>query len=223
MTMRICFDTAAKSNAWKEHYSCLLNQEFVWDQSSLSTVHPVVGPAPLVSVNMVYDSVKKMKAGKAAGPTGVVSEMLIAGGESCMKVVADLINSIIRDRKVPKDWEESYIINLYKGKGDALVRGNYRGLKLLEHVMKILEQVVEMEIRSSITIDDMQFGFMPGRGTTDAIFIMRQLQEKFLAKNKNLYLAFVDLEKAFDRVPHQILWWAMRKLGIDEWITQHVL
>ena len=139
-----------------------------------------------------------------------------------MKVVADLINSIIRDRKVPKDWEESYIINLYKGKGDALVRGNYRGLKLLEHVMKVLERVVEMEIRSSITIDDMQFGFMPGRGTTDAIFIVRQLQEKFLAKKKNLYLAFVDLEKAFDRVPRQILWWAMRKLGIDEWIIQLV-
>ena len=212
----LCFDTAAKSNALKEHYSCLLNQEFVWDQSSLSTVHPVVGPAPLVSVDMVYDSVKKMKAGKAAGPTGVVSEMLIAGGESCMKVVADLINSIIRDRKVPKDWEESYIINLYEGKGDALVRGNYRGLKLLEHVMKVLERVVEIKIRSSTTIDDMQFGFMPGRGTTDAIFIVRQWLEKLLAKNKNLYLAFVDLEKAFDRVPRQILWWAMRKLGIDE-------
>ena len=117
----LCFDTAAKSKAWKVHYSCLLNQEFVWDQRSLSTVHPVVGPARLVSVDMVYDSVKKMKAGKAAGPTGVVSEMLIAGGESCMKVVVDLINSIIRDRKVPKDWEESYIINFYKGKGDALV------------------------------------------------------------------------------------------------------
>ena len=131
--------------------------------------------------------------------------MLIAGGEGCMKVVADLINSINRDRKMPKDWEESYIINLYKGKGDALVRGNYRGLKLLEHVMKVLERIAETQIRSSIKIDDMQFGFMPGRGTTDAIFIVRQLQEKLLAKTKNLYLAFVDLEKAFDRVPRQVL------------------
>ena len=172
---------------------------------------------------MVFESVKKMKAGKAADPTGVVSEMLIGGGERCMKVVADLINSINRDRKMPKDWEESYIINLYKGKGDALVRGNYRGLKLLEHVMKVLERIVETQIRSSIKIDNMQFSFMPGRGTTDAIFIVRQLQEKFLAKNKNLYLAFVDLEKAFDRVPCQVLWWAMRKLGIDEWIVQKKL
>ena len=55
----------------------------------------------------------------------------------------------------------------------------------------------------------MQFGFMPGRGTTDAIFILRQLQEKHLAKNKKLYFAFVDFEKAFDRVPRKVIWWAM--------------
>ena len=68
----------------------------------------------------------------------------------------------------------------------------------------------------------MQFGFMPGSGTTDAIFILRQLQEKHLAKNKKLYFAFVDLEKAFDRVPRKVIWWAMGKLGIEEWIVRFV-
>ena len=61
----------------------------------------------------------------------------------------------------------------------------------------------------------MQFGFMPGRGTTDAIFILRQLQKKYLQKKKNIYFAFVDLEKAFNHVPRRILWWAMRKLRIN--------
>ena len=51
----------------------------------------------------------------------------------------------------------------------------------------------------------MQFGFMPGRGTIDAIFIVRQLQEKYLEKKKKLYLALADLEKAFDRVPRDIV------------------
>ena len=49
-----------------------------------------------------------------------------------------------------------------------------------------------------MSIDNMQFGFMPGKGTTDAIFIMRQVQEKHQAKKKKLYYAFVDLEKAFE-------------------------
>ena len=56
--------------------------------------------------------------------------------------------------------------------------------------MKGIERVIEKIIRERISIDDMQFGFMPGRGTTDAIFILRQLQEKHLAKNKKLYFAF---------------------------------
>ena len=73
-----------------------------------------------------------------------------------------------------------------------------------------------------LEIDEMQCGFMSGRGTTDAIFIVRQLQEKHLAANKPLYMAFVDLEKAFDQVPRDVIWWAMRKLGIDEWLVRLV-
>ena len=60
------------------------------------------------------------------------------------------------------------------------------------------------------------------RCTTDAIFIVRQLQEKHLAANKPLYMAFVNLEKAFDQVPRDVIWWAMRKLGIDEWLVRLV-
>ena len=59
---------------------------------------------------------------------------------------------------------------------------------------------------------------------TDAIFVVRQLQEKYLpvAANKRLYMAFVDLEKAFDHKPRKVIWWALRKLGVDEWIVRLV-
>ena len=95
------------------------------------------------------------------------------------------------------------MVNVYKGKGDTLACGSFRGIKLLEHTMKVLERVIEGRLRKIVKIDSMQFGFMSGRGTTDAIFIVRQLQEKYLAKSKDLWMAFVDLEKAFDRVPRE--------------------
>ena len=56
---------------------------------------------------------------------------------------------------------------------------------------------------------------MSGKGTTDFIFIIRQVQEKHHAKKKKLYFAFVDLEKAFDRVPREVVRWALG--GVDEW------
>ena len=49
-----------------------------------------------------------------------------------------------------------------------------------------------------------------GKGTTDAIFMARQMQENFRVKGKKLYFGFVDLEKAFDRVPREVISWAMR-------------
>ena len=69
-------------------------------------------------------------------------------------------------------------------------------------------------IRQLVSIDISQFGFVPGRGTTDSIFVVRQLRE-YLATNKRFYMAFVDLVKAFDGVSQKVIRWALRKLGVD--------
>ena len=158
-----------------------------------------------------------MKSG--AGPSGIVVEMIKAAGDTGATMIRDLATTIIRDGKVPTDWEESLPL---QGQGYALVRGNYRGLKLTEQAMKILERIVDGLIRQVVSIDHSQFGFVPGRGTTDAIFVVRQLQEKYLAVNKRLYMAFVDLEKAFYHVPRKVIWWALRKLCVEEWTVQLV-
>jgi len=69
----------------------------------------------------------------------------------------------------------------------------------------------------------MQFGFMKGKGTINGIIIVRQMQEKVRVKSKKIYFGFVDLEKALHRVPREVIIWAMRKLGVDEWLVSAVM
>ena len=206
--------------AWVEHYARLLNVEFDWPSNSLPVIAPIAGPPPGVSASQVRKALSKMKSGRAAGPSGITAELLKATGNAGVECIRQLAEAVFCCGVIPSDWEESFILNLYKGKGEALDRGNYRGLKLTDQVMKLLERILDPIIRLMVDIDQMQFGFVPGRGTTDAIFIVRQLQEKYIASNRRLYFAFVDLEKAFDRVPRQVLWWALRSLGVEEWAVR---
>src|SRR5260221_512039 len=207
---------------WRDYFEKLLNEEFDWNKNSLEPVNAVSGPEERISTNEVRAAIAKMKIGKAAGPSGVVAEMVKAAGEAGILWVTDVCNAIVKEGRIPVDWRKSWMVNVYKGKGDALECGSYRGIKLLDHVMKVFERVIERRVRNRVKIDDMQFGFRPGRGTTDAIFVVRQIQEKFLAKKKELWMAFVDLEKAFDRVPREVLWWALRRSGVEEWIVNNI-
>ena len=90
--------------------------------------------------------------------------------------------------------------------------GNYRGIKLMSHTMKILERIIERRLREETTIGDEQFGFMPGRGTTDAILVLRKLMEKHRENPKGLHMLCIDLDgvKAYDSVPRQEVWRCMR-------------
>jgi hypothetical protein len=106
---------------------------------------------------------------------------------------------------------------------DARDWGAYRGVKLLEHCMKIVERVFERRLREVVEVNDMQCGFMPGKGTIDALFMVRMLQEKYDRKKKKLYMCFVDLEKAFDRVPREVIRWALRKKGVNEYMVEAVM
>ena len=163
-----------------------------------------------------------MRVGKAAGPSEIVVEMLKAAGNKGVKIMTKICNHIVREGAMPREWELSTLIPIYKGKGDPMECGSYRAIKLLEHRMKVLEKVLGRRLRMKVNIDDMQFGFMSGKGTVDAIFIVRQLQEKFMEKRKDLFYAFVDLVKAFDRVPRDVVRWALRQLGVEEWLVQTV-
>ena len=115
------------------------------------------------------------------------------------------------------------IVPIFKKKGDILKCGNYRGIKLLEHGLKILKGILDKRIRKVVKIDPKQFGFMPGKSTVDAIFIVRQLVEKRIEGDLAVFCGFVALEKAYDRVPREVLCWCLRRKGVSEKLVRMVM
>ena len=91
---------------------------------------------------------------------------------------------------MPAEWALSRVVPIFKGKGDIRNCSCYRQEKRLCRI---------------VSVNEMQFGFMPERGTFYAVFTLRRMQEEYHAKGKKLYMCFVDLNKAFDRVPRKVL------------------
>jgi len=73
--------------------------------------------------------------------------------------------------KLPDDMKQSEIVTIFKQKGDVMDCGNYRSIKLMKIALKIYERVIERRIWERVHIKDNQFGFMPGKSTSDAILI----------------------------------------------------
>ena len=101
-------------------------------------------------------------------------------------------------------------------KGDQSECGAHGTIKLLEHGMKVFKRVLERRLIGKVNINGRQFGFMPGTRTTDGILVVREMQETFLANKRLLYYAFVDLEKALDKISREVVRWELRKLEAEE-------
>ena len=141
-------DADGMKNIWREYMEKLLNVENDWDGEV--DCPEVVGPRCPISEEEVSAANKGLKMGKAAGPTGVVSEVMKAAGSFGSRWMTDLINNIVKEGYIPDDWRKSIRVPVYKGKCDPLVYGSYRAIKLLEQPMKVLESVGKEDQMSGV-------------------------------------------------------------------------
>lgn len=201
---------------WKEHFSEVFNTEF--PHPPIPEINVTAGPVPCITVDEVKAAIRSMKNGKAPGPDDLPAEIwkLEELTNKAITWLTEFFNSIIHCGHIPTDWSTSITIPIFKGKGDPAECTNYRPIRLLSHTMKIFERVLDNRLRNIVQLSINQCGFVKGCGTIDAIFAVRQLMEKFREKRRPLHLAFLDLEKAFDRVPHQMIWYALRDHQVPE-------
>ena len=200
---------------WKGYFEKLLNEENPRQPRSGSPKKNVKGVSE-ISRDEVRRSMQSMKNGKALGPDDIPVEVWKCLGEPAVEFLASLFNRILGGEPMPDKWRESTIVPIFKNKGDAQQCGSYRGIKLTSHTLKIWERVIEARMRRDVEVGEQQYGFMPRRSTTDAIFGLRMLVEKYREGQKELHCVFIDLEKAYDRVPREEVWHCLRMADVPE-------
>ena len=148
-----------------------------------------------VSREEVKNALRRMKKDKAAGSDELPVEFWKCMGEMGIKFLTRLFNRLLVGERMPEKWIRSVLILIYKNKEDAQCCGNYRGIQLMSHTMKVWERIIEARLRDRVEIRKQQYGFMPGKGTTDAMFALRMLMEKYRERQRELHCVFVDLHR----------------------------
>ena len=152
-------------------------------------------------------AVASLKKGKSAGGDNIPAELAQAGGETMINVLTEIFNRIWRTGEWSTPWTQSLIITLPK-KGNLQLCQNYRTISLISHSSKVMLKVIlnRLKLQAEEIIPEEQARFRVGRSTTEQIFSLRILCEKYLQHQQNLYHVFIDFKKAFDRVWHAVLW-----------------
>ncbi|WP_419633818.1 RNA-directed DNA polymerase, partial [Thiolapillus sp.] len=139
-----------------------------------------------------------------------------AGGEDVITALTTICDKIWQTREWPTPWTQSLVITLPK-KGNLQQCQNYRTISLISHPSKIMRKIIlnKLKPQAEKIVAEEQAGFRAGRSTTEQIFNLRSLCEKYLQHQQDLYHVFIDFKKAFDRVWHAALWATMKKYNIS--------
>jgi len=194
---------------WAAHFQTLLNDTTVSDEEvanriTESPINMELDVCP--SLSEVKDAIGMRCEGKSPGADGLHPEIIRRGGNRLAEVLHDIITEAWNQSEVPQDWKDALLINIFK-KGDRKICGNYHGISLRSIPGKVFARVLLNGLTSVAEglFPETQCGFRVGRGTTDMIFSLKQIQEKCIEQNIPLYMVFVDFTKAFDTVNRSLL------------------
>ena len=208
---------------WTEYCSELYNQPTLGDPNIL------IGPEssneddfPILR-SEVEAAIRSLKKGKAAGIDNVPGELIQHGGEATTDILHLICSKIWQTGEWPTIWTQSLIITLPK-KGNLQLCSNHRTLSLITHASKVMLRVILNRLRPQAEeiIAEEQAGFRRGRSTTEQIFNLRVLCEKYSQHQQHIYHMFIDFKKAFDKVWHDALWATMKRYNMGQKLIETI-
>ena len=170
-----------------------------------------------ISRSEIKYCIDELKNGKSPGKDGILNEMIKSCRDTLLPVLAKLFNMIFTSGCFPSPWKTSLLTLIHKG-GSALDPNKYRGISLSSCLSKLFCAVMKTRLDHHMKkkgySNKFQIGFVKNCRTSDHIFVLRSLIDKYVkvaGKQKFLYVCFIDLQKAFDTVWHDGLFYKCLK------------
>ena len=211
-------DKEAQMKRWVEHYSELYARETQVTEQALEAVErlPTIDALDIIPTEEdITSAMESLTNGKSPGSDGIPPEVLKCGKSTLLPHLCQLLELCWNEASVPQDLRDANIITIYKNKGSRGDCNNYRGISLLSIVGKLFARVIlkRLQVLANRIYPESQCGFRAGRSTIDMVFSVRQLQEKCREQGRPLFMAFIDLTKAFDLVSREGLFKILEKIG----------
>jgi hypothetical protein len=211
-------EPVAVQNRWKEYIETLYDKDGkpvdIKLEEEIYVENDDKGPALLESEIMA--AIQEMRKNKAEGVDGIPSEFWKVLGEKGMAELVGLCRDMYEQGRWPKDFTRVVMIPLQKKK-NAVECEDHRTISLISHASKIMLKILtkRIEAKAKDFIGRNQFGFRKGRGTREAIGVLRMLCERSLENDNQIYICFVDFEKAFDRVKWEKMMEVLKSIQVD--------
>ena len=166
-------------------------------------------------------AIKRAKPNKQPGPDGITMELVKWLDNANRRVLLDLINTWWESQTAPSALFLARVVPIFK-KGDTDIAANYRPISLLNSFYKIYMVMIRARMQDATeqVLSRTQYGFRPHRSTSHAIYILRRIQDYSEIKGTHLSIALLDWEKAFDKIQHDKLILALRRLGFSRRYTE---
>jgi hypothetical protein len=143
-------------NRWREYFDKLFNED-----SGSSSIELDISSDDLnkqfvrrIQESEVKDALKKMKGGKAMGPDGIPIDVWRTLGDVAIVWLTKLFNLIFRSNKMPNEWRRSILVPIFNNKEDVQSCTNYRGIKLMSHIIKLWERIIEHRLRGVTNVTE---------------------------------------------------------------------
>ena len=218
---KVITDQAKQLERWVEHYLELYATQNIITDAALATIPdlPVMEELDTPPTEEeLSKAINSLTSGKSPGSDSIPAEVLKSGEPALLKPLQKLLCWCWKDtslRTLHQDMHNTTIVTLYKNKADRSNCNSYWTISLLSIVGKLFAHVAlaHLQTLASHIYPESQCGFRAGWSTVDMVFSLHQLQEKCREQLMPLYLAFIDLTKAFDLVSRSRLFKLLQKMG----------